>query len=220
MKQTFFSTALIAALLLLASTAVFAQTSDSETSETDPAAAQAELIHRRFPEALGVQAGQISGIGLTYQRWFGDLGFQIAGGALYLPRDPDSETDFIMGNMLDYSIGVELQRSVYARNLEDLPLFWQLYIVGGLNHRGYIEVESEWITTNDVTMDGEYDHTIKPYVPVIGAGFGIGLEFVLFEHLSMPIEFQYGGFWAGTDDDLANQFSISPVPQIGLRYRY
>lgn len=220
MKQTVYSAFLVTTLLLLGSTAVFAQESGNETVEVDPASAQAELIHRRFPEALGVQAGQISGIGLTYQRWFGDLGFQIAAGALYLPRDPDSETGFIMDNMLDYNIGVELQHSVYARNLDDRPLFWQLYVVGGLNHRGYIEVESEWIVLDEETYEGEYDHTVKPYVPVIAAGFGIGVEFVLLDHLSIPIEFQYGGFWAGTDTDLANQFSISPVPQIGLRYRY
>lgn len=181
--------------------------------------------HIRHPNALGIQGGEISGIGLSYHRWMGDIGIQITGGAMYVPFDEDEFLYYSWSNkVLDYNLGFELQRSLYARDLDKHPLYWQLYLAAGAIHRGYIDYSSEWIRDEEADENDYYSgttvYTINPYVPVLGLGFGIGVELILFDHLSVPIEFLYGAFWEGRDIDLAKQFRIEAVPQIGLRYRY
>ena len=44
-----------------------------------------EIETPRFQKALGFQAGQLSGLGLSYQEWKGDKGYQVAAGIMYFP---------------------------------------------------------------------------------------------------------------------------------------
>ena len=45
----------------------------------------AQPAYEEFPQTLGFQYGEISGIGLSYQVWRESLGFQVAGGIIYIP---------------------------------------------------------------------------------------------------------------------------------------
>ncbi|GAB6089580.1 hypothetical protein [Spirochaeta dissipatitropha] len=168
--------------------------------------------------ALGVQAGEVSGIGLSYHRWGSNLGIQVSGGALYQPIDDDSRYR-IWDKVLDYNIGVELQWAVFSNSVNLLghfPFDGRLYIVTGLLHRGMIDaIEGEF---SEETWSHSY--TMGSYVPVFTSGFGIGFDFIFFRHFSIPVEFLYAFSWAGVQGSLAEQFAISPAPQIGFRYRW
>ncbi|TVQ26707.1 MAG: hypothetical protein EA383_05020 [Spirochaetaceae bacterium] len=161
-----------------------------------------ELNRDRFPEALGFQYGLISGAGLSYQRWFGPTGLQVAGGILYFPAQTATSYPFV----LDYSIGLQVNRSVFASDYSD-RVSGQLYLVGGVSHGGRIDRDYE--TSN-----------AGPFVPSIGLGGGLGIEIVLFEHFSFPIEVLYAGVWEGIDRPFNEQIRIDLVPQTGFRYRY
>ncbi len=168
-----------------------------------PSHSSPELNRDRFPEALGFQYGLISGAGLSYQRWFGPTGFQIAGGILYFPAQTETTYPFV----LDYSIGFQVNRSVFASDYSD-RVSGQLYLVGGVSHGGRID-------------RGDFGTSAsEPFVPSIGLGGGLGIEIVLFEHFSFPIEVLYAGVWEGIDRPFNEQIRIDLVPQTGFRYRY
>ncbi|THB68596.1 MAG: hypothetical protein D6B26_00430 [Spirochaetaceae bacterium] len=199
---------ILCAILLL----VFSQLAFSDESEE-------KATFKALPGSLGVQAGNLSGYGLTYQRWFDNsFGIQIAGGGYYFPVDREEGVPF--DKCADYSIGVEIQKVVFASDFGHPLLAGQLYVAGGLVHRGYVNAIEHIGNESD---DYNTLYTQGPYVPIVGIGVGIGIEFVLFNHLSIPVEFHYAGFWEGkevAEGEEAKQFNLSPTPQIGLRYRY
>ncbi len=169
----------------------------------------AEATTPKFQKALGFQAGRLSGLGLSYQEWKGDKGYQVAAGAMYYPI-PD-----YYYRILDYTIGVELQSSLYHDSFSNW-LAGRLYLFAGLNHQGYI---------NTVDIDPNPDDYVYEYVPgafqaVIGLGGGIGVEATLFDHFSIALEIGYGVFWTPTKAELMDQFVVDILPQVGLRYRY
>jgi hypothetical protein len=166
-----------------------------------------EIETPRFQKALGFQAGQLSGLGLSYQEWTGDKGYQVAAGIMYFPV---SEYSF---RLLDYSIGVELQSSLYYDSFSTW-LSGGLYLFAGLNHQGYINM------VDPNPDDSVYEYEPGPFHAVIGLGGGIGVEATLFDHFSIVLELGYGVFWTPTKLELLEQFSINVVPQVGLRYRY
>jgi hypothetical protein len=167
----------------------------------------AEDATPRFQKALGFQAGQLSGLGLSYQEWKGDKGYQVAAGAMYYPA-----SDYAY-RILDYTIGVELQSSLYHDSFSNW-LAGRLYLFAGLNHQGYIDMV-------DIDPDPvEYESGPGPFQAVIGLGGGIGVEATLFDHFSIALEIGYGVFWTPTKPQLIDQFTIDIVPQVGLRYRY
>ena len=163
----------------------------------------------RFQKALGFQGGQLSGLGLSYQEWKGDKGYQVAAGAMYYPNGEYSY------RILDYTIGLELQSSLYHDSFSNW-LAGRLYLFAGLNHQGYI---------NMVDIDPNPDDSVYEYAPgafqvVIGLGGGIGVEATLFDHFSIALEIGYGVFWTPTKPTLLEQVTVNIVPQVGLRYRY
>lgn len=203
----------------------------------------------RNAHALGVFAGGIGGVGLHYQHWFGKLGVQTAFGIFYSPegdsfdpffffggaasydeyqwRDPDSEALYYSyyRTRLSYNIGLEFLYRLFA---EDFAKWFSgnLYIFGGINHSGidqfyydkkkveYTDGESGYYWTEDYTKKIEVG-----YSPNLSMGLGIGVEPMLFQHFSLPLEFGFGLFWEGMEFD-KNAFFINPIIQAGLRYRF
>ncbi|HCM27459.1 MAG: hypothetical protein A2Z99_05790 [Treponema sp. GWB1_62_6] len=158
-----------------------------------------------WPNALGVFGSSLaghSGGGLHYQRWFERIGIAITAGGLYSPDDDSG------GAVLDYSAEFSVQYRVFG---EDYSRWFsgQLYVWGLAGHVGYILNDYE--SDPDSENDGEY--VTLPYVGDAVAGAGIGIETILFEHFSVPLEFGYIG---QLPNDPNLQFSFGG----GLRYRY
>lgn len=100
------------------------------------------------------------------------------------------------GSTFTYVLGAQAQFMLY----EDFYSDWFtgcLYFFTGGKHGG--------------------DVTASSYEPGIGIGAGVGVELVLFQHFSLPLEFGYGGVWK-----LSSIIPVSAGPQIqgGFRYRY
>ena len=183
--------------------------------------------YEAFPEALGVSFGRITGTGLHYHRWSGPLGYGVSAGALYMPL-PDSSSR--MGPamspwggdvLLDYNVGGALQRRVYGDEFTD----WftgSLYLFTGLTHRGYIPVEI--ITQESYDPDTETytpaEYGIGSYAAELSTGIGIGIEIILFRHISIPAEFGYGATWTMTESNFADALAVQLYGQTALRYRY
>ncbi len=172
------------------------------------------LPFRAFPNALGIAYGPISGTGLHYHRWAGDIGFQFAAGVLYLPPHEVTWAQ----NMLDYVAGGAFQRRIYGDRFASW-LAGSLYLFAGGNHRGFIPIE---IRHRDPGEDPplEPERVVGPFVAELTAGVGIGIEIILFRHLSVPVEFGYGATWTATEPELRNAFRVNLYGQTALRYRY
>jgi hypothetical protein len=168
-----------------------------------------------FPQALGFQFGVISGAGLSYHVWRDSLGFQVAGGIVYIPLSDDYWYD----RTLDYSVGTELQFRVYGEDFASW-LSGQLYGFAGLNHGGYIPIVTvtEGYEVDDYWIEPEF--ATGPYTPTFGFGLGIGIEIILFRHFSIPVELGYGLEWIPTAPTVQEQFNVNLRPQAGFRYRY
>lgn len=181
-----------------------------------PVFSEEQKAFEKYDQALGFQGGQISGTGLSYQKWSDGLGLQFAFGALYFPLSEENSSWLSYSNILDYTVGAEAQYSVYGEDFADW-LSGQLYLFAGLNHRGFIEkvfIPDE----GEDTFTGTYEY--GPYTPVLALGIGIGIEIILFQHFSMPFELGYGVFWSPTKSSLKDQFVVDLVPQAGFRYRF
>ena len=169
-----------------------------------------------FPQALGFQYGEIAGTGLSYQVWRDAVGFQVAGGIVYIPLSEDSW----IYRTLDYSLGTEIQLRVYGEDFASW-LSGQLYGFAGLNHGGYIPI----VTIKDAYAIDEDNWASAelgtgPYTPTFGFGLGIGIEIIFFRHFSMPLELGYGLEWKPTAKTIPEQFNVNLKPQVGFRYRY
>jgi len=178
------------------------------------AADEAELPFSRFTHALGFSAGEILGPGISWLSWTGENGIQVCGGVLYYPPDAgDWVSEIGDDRTLDYSAGAEVMHRIFA----DGYASWfagQLYLWAALKHGGYIPVE--W-AEDEAT--GDVDYRIGEYIAAVGMGTGIGIELVLFNHLSAPFEFGYmaEAEFLGSD---ATPLTVQLVFQGGFRYRY
>ena len=164
-----------------------------------------------FSRALGFQAGEISGTGLSYQVWKQETGFQFTLGAVYVPPE-----EAWYSNILDYTSGFEVQHRVYGEDFTSW-ISGLLYLFAGLNHRGYIPVEEVLDEGSDPVT---YSFETGSYHPIIALGGGIGIEIIIFRHFSVPFELGYCIFWNPLGGDFMDQFEINLVPQGGFRYRY
>jgi len=168
-----------------------------------PLAAEQETF-TAFPNALGIFGSSLTGNfggGLHYQRWGEKWGFQVTAGGFY-----DPEATF--GSTLAYSVSLEGTRALYTNYFKN----WfagRLYLWGSVGHQGY----------NDLA-DDYYDYDLGAYVHEDGkfgldalAGLGIGIEVVIFQHFSFPIQFGYMGSFPSTP-------RVSFTTSGGLSYRY
>ncbi len=159
----------------------------------------------RFPQALGVMFGPVSGSGLHYHVWRGVHGIGITGGIIYQPID--AELLWEVDNTLDYNIGIAYHRRLFGDNFAT-GLAGSLYLVAGGGHRGYIPVI------------GETSRTEGAYQADLNFGVGVGVEIILLSHISLPAEFLYGGTFTPTRVGGTDWLRIGPTGQLGLRYRY
>jgi len=165
-------------------------------------------VVKEYPKALGFQGGSISGTGLSYFRQLSDFSWQVTGGVLYLPLSQDS-----YGDILSYVVGFETHFPVYDETITNW-LGGQLYLFLGLNHKGVIPT----------SITGTGDAAVKvmgAYTPSVGIGGGIGIELILFQHFSIPLELGYGLTYSPTlGAGIADQLAVNLMPQAGFRYRY
>ncbi|MCF0238471.1 MAG: hypothetical protein HUK24_07705 [Sphaerochaetaceae bacterium] len=123
--------------------------------------------------------------GLSYQKWYGDFGLELCGGGEYR-ESYYSDGPYSMANG-----SVKGQFSVYENN-------------GGIHARIYT-----WLLLCAV---GEYEAKTKDLSYDIGGGFGFGCELVLWNLISIPLEFGYAG---GAPSNPAFGYCFSS----GIRFR-
>ena len=202
----------IAALIVFATSAPMAIADDAEP---------APRAFEEFPDALGVFFGLASGMGLSYHSWLPDTprsGIQVAAGVLY---SPDAANDIFWGSVLDYTVGLEYQYSVFGEDFVSW-LSGLLYLWGGIAHYGFIEqiVVQDAVYTDDYDLVSETVYGAGPYTPTITIGIGIGVEVILFRHFSFPIEVGYVATYNLIADTFLAGFNVTLTPQGGGRYRF
>jgi len=195
----------LAVCLLIAPLAVSAEGRDSSADLVSPAV--------EFPNAAGAFGSTMLGGGLSWQHWSGSLGIAVTAGgmaypyAMYYGIAEATTADFTVWN---YNVQVDLMYRLYASNI----WYWlsgDLYAFATLAHKGSVDAVF-------VDEDGDYDTTTDDqyyvagaYSPIFAVGIGIGYEFVLFRHFSIPLQFGYT-----VEYPLYVDFSFSG----GLRYRF
>jgi hypothetical protein len=154
-----------------------------------------------FKNALGFFGGTISvtsgAYGLQYQRWFdGGIGVQFTGGGSYNPS--------VSYPAMDYSANTTLLWSVYGQDFSRW-LGGRLYLWAMAGHHGRFDY--------NYSLPKGDSPPVAEFVPTAFAGVGIGIETILFEHFSIPLQFGYSG-----------EFPFKPSIGFsfggGLRYRY
>ena len=162
-----------------------------------PLSAESEVFDQ-YDQALGVQFGRIAGIGASYQKWYPTFGLQVAGGFFFHPIIEEERDRFA------YNIGAEVQLPLISHTITSF-LSGRVYIVAGLHHRTYQEAVG----------DETFGYTGGPIVMQFGAGAGIGVETVLFQHFALGTEFVYVGLYT-----VEGKVDFDMYPQVSIRYRF
>ncbi|MBI9107509.1 MAG: hypothetical protein JEZ04_12255 [Spirochaetales bacterium] len=181
--------------------------------------AEEQNVYNRFSNALGGFTGETSGTGLSYQHWFGSVGVQAAAGYSYSPEGISPawamyNSTTVLYDLFRYDVGVEVLFMLYENSYSQ----WfsgNLYLFAGLVHTGALRYSETYTETGTERI--KTGETEPLYYPGIGIGAGVGFEPVLFEHLSFPLEFGYGGNWEF--DSIVPKTAGIRI-QVGLRYRY
>ncbi len=168
-----------------------------------PLSAQEDTFSQ-FPKALGVQAGFLSGFGLSYQSWGEKVGHQVAAGMM---ADPSMTWG---ADPLVYNLGYEMQYPMYTDSF-DTWLAGRLYLFTGIRHRGYIEA---------VYDSGSSTYANSAFTLEFSLGGGIGVEAVLFDHFAAVAEMANAVIWKSGDTALSDRVSVDLQPQLSLRYRF
>ncbi len=150
-------------------------------------------------KALGMFASSGAGevVGGLHYAWLGDtIGFQFTFGGLY---DPEATWDRIM----DVGVMLDIIKPLYHSQHRS-QLGGQLYLWGTIGGKAFIE--SEYIPLSDKNEAG-------PVTAVAIAGTGIGIEIMLGNNFSFPVQF---GYYAQGPAEVRLNFGIGS----GLRYRF
>jgi hypothetical protein len=177
---------------------------DNATSQNAAEEAPAPKLSQVCPSALGFSFGSeittLTVFNLHYQRWFGNYGFAASGGA-YLNNTVTG--DFAADALLSFQYKFSEVNLVSSGDL-----YGCLY---GYLQSGYVVQQTSTTSGYDpITYATIYNPpTFKQYVPV---QVGIGMEVVLFKHISLPLEvgFEYQ----------INGSNFGPVATTALRYRF
>jgi hypothetical protein len=187
-------------LILFCGLAVSAQETKQESElQTEQEAAS---VFEAWPSAVGFYANLLGG-GLSWQHWYGATGLVVGTGLGYQP-----EAEY--GYYLDYHVQLQLLRNIHAFQ-NSRSLAGMLYTAVLLGHRGIIP----WTTKELVDPEEELtEYVVRrgAYKPLLYAGAGLGLEYVLFNHLSHTFDFMY----VAELTDMTVQISVGT----GLHFRY
>lgn len=156
----------------------------------------AKSASQDLPYGIGMQFSS-SIWGLSYHQGFDKHAFQITVGVTYNP-DP------LWDSMLAYGVALDYQRTLYGHDFNEY-LGSRLYALTTVAHTGEIMADSGSASPFEAKL-------------LLGAGFGV--EVLLFQNFSLPIEFVYQGSYSPTQSDITKAFGIDLIPRIGLRFRF
>lgn len=170
--------------------------------------AVAGTAYEMYPSSLGFYTNSSSGVGLSWQRWYGNFGLALAAGGMYNKEgiSPVAITAYDTV-ILDYSAQLRLSWILFAEEFSP-RLSNNLHAVGYLAHRGIIGIDE---VRAEVEPHELISTTTKPYKPYLMAGAGVAVETTLFEHFSLTLDFMYVAKWP---------FELTPAVGYSLRYRY
>lgn len=172
----------IAALFLAGFLAMGAGT--AQAPEPAPSLALAEAPVALFPNALGFYASSMPSYGLHYQRWLYPFGFQVTAGG-YATDSPYSAPIKDWQATAQVSAALALDQRVYSSWFAHL-----LYVFATAGEN----VESlAYLSDPDPLFTGDETYAPGPVDASFKAGVGVGIEFILFKHFSIPLEFGYVG---------------------------
>jgi len=169
-------------------------------------------FYETYPSSLGYYTNSSGGVGLSWQRWYGNFGLAVAAGGMY--DEAGSDPVALAGYdkvVLDYSAQLRLSWILYAEEYSSW-FYNNLHAVAYLAHRGvtgldFIEpAEGE---RGDPAYEERYQE--QSYKPCFLVGAGVAAEVTLFEHFSQTIDFMYVAKWP---------FELTPAVGYSLRYRY
>ena len=155
-------------------------------------------VFSSYDQALGVQAGRLAGIGASYQKWYPTFGVQVAGGAFFHPNMEEGRDRYAC------NIGSEVQLPLISHTINSF-LAGRVYLVAGLHHRSYQKAKD----------GGGGTYVPDEVVVQFGAGAGLAVETVLFEHFALTTEFVYVGLYT-----VEGSLDLDMYPQVAIRYRY
>ena len=102
------------------------------------------------------------------------------------------------------NIGSEVQLPLISHTINSF-LAGRVYLVAGLHHRSYQKAKD----------GGGGTYEPDEVVVQFGAGAGLAVETVLFEHFSLTTEFVYVGLYT-----VEGSLDLDMYPQVAIRYRY
>ncbi len=174
--------------------------------------AVAGTAYEAFPSSLGFYTNSSGGVGLSWQRWYGNFGLALAAGGMYNEGGsyPVALTGYDMV-ILDYNTQVRLTWMLFAEEFSPW-LSNNLHAVAYLAHRGITGLTIEPKPADFVPPDDYVDTYIQqPYKPYFMAGAGVAVEATLFGHFSQTIDFMYVAKWP---------LSLDVAVGYSVRYRY
>jgi len=140
---------------------------------------------------IGINAGATTGLGLSYRRWFGKVGFQLTG----LPIKTDKATIISLGLTALYSF----YDAHYVR------------VYGFLGNHYFVDKESE---TNQIWDNGSFNGTQKTTYDHSSYNIGIGPGFAFGKVVRFNFMVGYGFY------DVLDKFKMYPTGEIGLYYNF
>jgi len=168
----------------------------------------AGTAYEEFPSSLGFYTNSTGGVGLSWQRWYGNFGVAVAAGGMYNEEGSYPETLTTYDKViLDYSTQFRLSWMLFAEKFSPW-LSSNLHTVIYMAHRGIIGIEEVWAESESY---GLISSTPQPYKPYFMAGAGVAVEATLFGHFSQTLDFMYVSKWP---------LALDVAVGYSVRYRY
>jgi hypothetical protein len=203
-KRYALGTILALCLLAFVTAEESAPPADSPGASPAPAASPAGDLPSfvEFPSALGMELNTMAGWGLHWMYWKDALGISVTGGGIYQPANSAYPGQV---ENLDYGIFAQALLRVYGVDFAK----WfggQLYATVLLGHQGRLDYQTVYDYAGNFVSNGT-----GAFIPMFNAGIGIGIEFILFRHFSLPVECLLIGQYP---------WKLNFTATFGLRYRF
>ena len=168
---------------------------------------------------LGFSAGPTHGLGFSYRKTVGNIGFQMSGIPYKNsnPGDPNYKNSFYAGGLTTFAV---LNRGTYG------SLYVSLGAGAYRRENSYTTYVPTDVNTNDPTKQDVNNPPKEKLVTDITGGVGvgpaIGMQFNFAENFTFSIELPMAFIFAFKDDKIQElKFtSILPVPNLSLLYRF